>query len=80
MEFVEQVDVDAGVLKIDLPYIVHPSISEDQREAWHVTGWTGLLSATGQGAWDVTDEWNKILPDYEFVKLEDFLQKVWGKK
>ncbi|OTB15214.1 hypothetical protein K445DRAFT_318054 [Daldinia sp. EC12] len=39
-----------------------------------------ILIAISRGAYDVTDEWNKILPDYKFTRLEDFLTTVWGGK
>ncbi|XXG99747.1 hypothetical protein Hte_006088 [Hypoxylon texense] len=40
----------------------------------------GILLGISRGAYDVTDEWNKILPDYEFTSVEGFLKKVWGGK
>ncbi|KAI1803962.1 NAD(P)-binding protein [Daldinia bambusicola] len=39
-----------------------------------------VLIAVSRGAYDVTDEWNKLLPDYKFTQLEDFLRRVWGGK
>ncbi|KAG4222460.1 hypothetical protein PC116_g29066 [Phytophthora cactorum] len=39
-----------------------------------------ILIAISRGAYDVTDEWNKILPNYKFTQLEDFLKTVWGEK
>ncbi|KAI0850699.1 NAD(P)-binding protein [Daldinia vernicosa] len=39
-----------------------------------------ILTAISRGAYDVTDEWNKLLPDYKFTQLEDFLKSVWGGK
>ncbi|KAI2615531.1 NAD(P)-binding protein [Hypoxylon sp. NC1633] len=40
----------------------------------------GILLAVTRGVYDVTDEWNKILPDYEFTQVEDFVKKLWGNK
>lgn len=40
----------------------------------------GILLGISRGAYDITDEWNKILPDYKFTQVEDFLKKVWGGK
>ncbi|KAI1759948.1 NAD(P)-binding protein [Hypoxylon sp. FL1150] len=40
----------------------------------------GCLLGVSRGAYAVTDEWNKILPDYKFTQVEDFLEKVWGGK
>ncbi|KAI1472630.1 NAD(P)-binding protein [Daldinia caldariorum] len=39
-----------------------------------------LLIAIHRGAYDITDEWNKLLPDYKFTQLEDFLKSAWGGK
>lgn len=41
---------------------------------------TGFLLSSLEGGWDVSDELNQIFPDYEFIKMEDFLSKVWDGK
>jgi hypothetical protein len=42
---------------------------------------SGILLAVKAGAFDGSDEWNQLLPDYEFESAEKFLGKVWeGKK
>jgi hypothetical protein len=40
----------------------------------------GTLISSAKGAWVVSDECNQLLPDYEFVQIEDFLAKVWEGK
>ncbi|KAI1776194.1 NAD(P)-binding protein [Hypoxylon cercidicola] len=40
----------------------------------------GCLLGISRGAYDVTDEWNKLLPDYKFTQVEDFVKEVWGGK
>lgn len=40
----------------------------------------GMLLSTAKGAWDVSDEWNRMLPDYKFVRIEEFLAEVWAGK
>lgn len=30
-----------------------------------------------QGAWDVSDEWNKLLPDLKLTTLGEFLTRYW---
>lgn len=77
-DLVEESDIEAGVLKVKMPLIQHPSIPEDQREAWNVPGWIGILTAVAKGAWLVTAEWNKLLPDYKFTSMEDFVKQAWG--
>jgi hypothetical protein len=58
----------------------HPSIPKDQIEPFSKMIMRGVLLSFGQGAWTVTDEWNRLLPDYKFVQAEDFLKEVWGSK
>ena len=39
-----------------------------------------ILIGMHRGAYDVTDEWNRLLPEYQFTRVEDFVKKVWGGK
>jgi hypothetical protein len=80
MDLADPVDIEAGRLEVEMPPIAHPSIPEDQRLAWHTPGWLGILTAVYKGAWTVTDEWNKLLPDYKFTTVEEFAEQTWGKK
>jgi hypothetical protein len=40
----------------------------------------GMQLAFGEGAFDTGDEWNRLLPDYEFTDVESFLRKAWDGK
>jgi hypothetical protein len=40
----------------------------------------GMLLGSAKGAWDVSDEMNKLLPDFEFTQWEDFLNSIWEGK
>jgi len=40
----------------------------------------GISLAIGAGCFDVGDEWNRLLPDFEFTDAKDFLRKAWGDK
>lgn len=40
----------------------------------------GILIGINRGAYAVSDEWNRLLPDYKFTQVEDFVRKVWGGK
>jgi hypothetical protein len=40
----------------------------------------GTLLSCAKGAWDVSDAFNQLLPDYQFTPIEDFLAKVWDGK
>ncbi|KAK7432009.1 hypothetical protein QQZ08_001299 [Neonectria magnoliae] len=71
-------DLESGVLKTNnYPRLNLPSIPEDQVEAFSKMATTGILIATGRGVWTVTDEWNQLLPDYEFTQVEQFIKKLW---
>jgi hypothetical protein len=37
----------------------------------------GTLIGGVKGAWDVSDQFNQLLPDFKFTQIEDFLTKVW---
>jgi hypothetical protein len=37
----------------------------------------GVLIAMTRGVWTVSDEWNKIFPDYKFTKVEELLKEAW---
>lgn len=37
----------------------------------------GTLLSSAKGAWDVSNAFNQLLPDYKFVQIEDFLARVW---
>lgn len=40
----------------------------------------GLLLSFSAGAWNVTDEWNQLLPDYKFTQADEFLAEAWNGK
>ncbi|KAK7755000.1 hypothetical protein SLS62_003084 [Diatrype stigma] len=40
----------------------------------------GILLAMSRGVYAVSDEWNRLLPDYQFTQVEDYVKKVWGGK
>ncbi|KAF4627982.1 hypothetical protein G7Y89_g10170 [Cudoniella acicularis] len=61
----------------------HPSFTDDQAEqlaAMLETVLIGTLLSSAKGAWDVSNAWNQLLPDYEFTRIEEFLAKVWEGK
>jgi hypothetical protein len=37
----------------------------------------GTLLSSAKGAWDVSDAFNQLLPDYKFTKIDEFLARVW---
>jgi hypothetical protein len=41
---------------------------------------SGILLGISAGALDVSDEWNRLLPDYKLTQAEDFLTEAWRGK
>ncbi|KAI0890461.1 NAD(P)-binding protein [Annulohypoxylon maeteangense] len=58
---------------------IHNSAPEDV-EAFLEYATESLLQGIHRGAYDVTDEWNKLLPDYKFTQVGDYIKKYWGPK
>ena len=58
----------------------HPSVGGDQVEKMLKTVLIGTLLSSAKGAWDVSNELNKLLPDFKFTRIEDFLAKAWEGK
>ncbi|KAK3361322.1 NmrA-like family protein [Lasiosphaeria ovina] len=74
-------DLRAGVWKGSwLPILNMPSITEAERLQFSqfVTG--ACLLSNLEASWTASDEWNKLLPDYKFANLEEFLTEVWTGK
>jgi hypothetical protein len=63
-----------------LPRADHPSFTLEQAEAFAASMTAGMLMGIAAGGLSVSDEWNQIFPDYEFVKAEDFLTRAWDGK
>jgi len=38
----------------------------------------GMLLSSVKGSWEVSDEMNRMFPDFEFTDMEAFLTKVWA--
>ncbi|KAF9693836.1 hypothetical protein EKO04_008424 [Ascochyta lentis] len=78
VEYVKGEDVRRGVLETKwVPQMSHPVIPSQDREQWSkdflVMFFVGILN----GAWDVSDEWNQRVPEYEFQSAEAYLRKAW---
>jgi hypothetical protein len=50
---------------------------ENPREAISKHILSGSLLAISRGAWDVSDEWNQLLPEVKFTGIEEFLRPRW---
>ncbi|KAM0206051.1 hypothetical protein ACHAQI_008542 [Fusarium lateritium] len=78
VEWLKMEDLEAGDLKTDnYPRLELPSIPQEQSEAFSKMVTIGVLIALHRGVWTVSDEWNQILPEYEFTKVGDLLKKAW---
>ena len=82
VEKVSKDDILAGKLNTSwVPIISHPSIPPEQRTPEFSRVITASFISTGlQGAWIVSDEWNKLLPHLKLTTIEDFLHKYWDGK
>lgn len=40
----------------------------------------GMLLANSAGSMKVSDEWNRLLPDFKFTGVEEFLTPAWKGK
>jgi hypothetical protein len=81
---IEKVNIDdlqAGELKTSWGLVaVHQAVPEDQAQALLKTVCIGTLLSAAKGAWDSSDEFNQLFPDYSFTSIEAFLSKVWSDK
>lgn len=75
-------DLQAGVLKGEIPPIDHPSVAhldEATKLAFAQQVYRGILLNTALTGVN-SDEWNQIFPDYKFVKAEEFVASVFPAK
>ncbi|UPK97495.1 hypothetical protein LCI18_008430 [Fusarium solani-melongenae] len=60
--------------------IEHPAVGQENAEAWGEMVSRCMLLALQAGEVDCSDEWNQLLPDYQFTRAEEFLAKWWDGK
>ncbi|KAH8747596.1 hypothetical protein F5883DRAFT_474278 [Diaporthe sp. PMI_573] len=71
-------DLKAGIVKSSwLPNSSHHSIPPEARDALAGTMFSGFVLAFSAGIINVSDEWNRLLPDYKFTQTEEFLSEAW---
>ncbi|KAF6816170.1 NmrA-like family protein [Colletotrichum musicola] len=72
-------DLEAGVVKAPwFPEIDHPAIPEETQDAVRPVLLAGVLRSLAAGAWESSDTWNRLLPDFEFTQPEDIFTKGWA--
>ncbi|RSL62015.1 hypothetical protein CEP53_004888 [Fusarium sp. AF-6] len=79
VEKLNEEDLKAGVIKSSWkPIVTHPDVPVESREALAGSLLAGiLLGGFHAGNFLVSDEWNKLLPDYKFTQPEEFLSEAW---
>ncbi|KAL2810279.1 NmrA-like family-domain-containing protein [Aspergillus granulosus] len=81
IERIKAADFEAGTWETSwIPRVDHPSIPPEQVEFFSKLGVAGITRAISSGAFAVSDEWNKLVPEYEFTRVEPFLEGVWDGK
>lgn len=74
-------DLEAGVLKTSWSLEKeHRAVTDEQSPGLLTKVPIGILLSSVKGAWNVSDEFNRLFPDYKFEAMEDFLAKVWDGK
>ncbi|KAF5530025.1 2'-hydroxyisoflavone reductase [Fusarium phyllophilum] len=79
VEYLKSEDLEAGIVKASwLPLPEHPSIPAEMREKIAADMIKCFLLGIKHGALKVSDEWNKLVPEYKFTQPEEFLTKAWA--
>ena len=63
-----------------VPKLDHPSIPAEQVDMFSRIILAGVLLAISAKAYNCSDEWNQLLPDYKFTQPEEFLSEAWRGK
>lgn len=58
----------------------HPAVTGEQSSAFLTKVPIGILLSSIKGAWDISDEFNQLFPDYKLDAMEEFLARVWDGK
>lgn len=75
---VKMADVKAGKLDASWkPRAGSPGVPREIFEALATRLMTGILLDMSAGLLSVSDEWNRLLPDYEFTPADVFLTEAW---
>jgi hypothetical protein len=78
---VKLADLEAGVLKASWTLQAkHHSVSDEKAGEMLLAVLRNILLSGAKDAWDVSDEFNRILPDFKFTQMEDFLAGVFEGK
>lgn len=74
-------DLKGGLMKTTwLPVVDHPAIPPEQAKAFAEMFLAGFSLGMSAGALNTSDEWNKLLPDFQFTQPRPFLTDMWKDK
>ncbi|GME45413.1 hypothetical protein BKA56DRAFT_490115 [Neofusicoccum parvum] len=74
-------DLAAGELRASwYPIFEHRAITPSLQDQMSKNGTIEFLLSAADGSWAVSDEWNKLLPEYRFTTAEEYLRAVWEGK
>ncbi|KAF5530034.1 hypothetical protein FPHYL_14143 [Fusarium phyllophilum] len=59
------------------PVVDHHALPDEMREQVSKGALVEYLAALKRGVWTVSDEWNKLLPDFQFTSAESYLKDIW---
>lgn len=82
MERVHRNDLEAGDLNTTwgIEAVHRATASDEQTLAFLKAVSIGILLSSLKGAWDSSDDFNKLFPGYKFTVAERFLRQVWEGK
>lgn len=74
-------ELESGAWKtLWIPTLDHPSLLPEQVAMFSRIVVAGLFLAISDKAYCCSDEWNRLLPDYNFTQPEEFLTEAWRGK
>lgn len=82
IETVQAETIEAGKLNTSwIPMIELPSLPPGMDvRAFSEANISSVMAGALRGAWAVSDEWNKLLPDLQMTTVEGFLREIWEGK
>ncbi|KAJ5100296.1 hypothetical protein N7456_006348 [Penicillium angulare] len=81
IEHVKAQDLEAGTWEASwTPVVDHASIPPEQRAGLARFFTSSILLAVNANQLHVSDSWNRLLPDYQFTDIDDFLTEAWKGK
>ena len=81
MERLKTEDLEAGIVKSSwVPHFTHHAIPPEKLEEMERRMVAGITLGIRTGGLIMSDEWNRLLPDYKFTQPREFLTEAWRGK